>query len=45
MVLKKFGVTLGDQIEHSLDIEKVLENTCSMWGHIPHLKIKNISYR
>jgi hypothetical protein len=44
MVLKKIGTTLGDQIEPSLDIEKVLENTYLMWGHIPHLKINNISY-
>ncbi len=44
MVLKKIGTTVGDKIEPSLDIEKVLENTYPMWGHIFHLKIKNISY-
>jgi len=34
MALKKFGATLGYQIEPSLDIEKVLKNTYPMWGHI-----------
>jgi len=45
MVFKIFGATLGDQIEPSLDIEKVLENTYPIWGHIPHLKIKKYRLR
>jgi hypothetical protein len=35
MVLKKFGATLDDKIEPSLDIEKVLENTYPMWVTFP----------